>query len=145
MIRNIKAALLSLAATFLLGAVPLAVPAVVSAQTNLQNCVSQGSGLDGSLGSGDCTQATSQQANGSANLTSTFKFIVNVFSVIVGVIAVVMIIWGGLRYITSGGDSGKITSAKNTIIYAVIGLVVVALAQFIVQFVIGKASTAVGG
>jgi hypothetical protein len=49
-----------------------------------------------------------------------------------------MIIWGGLRYITSGGDSAKITSAKNTIIYALIGLVVVALAQFIVKFVLAK-------
>ena len=52
-----------------------------------------------------------------------------------------MIIYGGMRYITSGGDSGKITSAKNTIIYALIGLVVVALAQFIVKFVLNKVTS----
>jgi hypothetical protein len=49
-----------------------------------------------------------------------------------------MIIFGGFKYITSGGESGNVTSAKNTIIYAVIGLVIVAFAQFIVQFVLGK-------
>ena len=49
-----------------------------------------------------------------------------------------LIIYGGFKYISSGGDSGKVTEAKNTIIYAVIGLVVVALAQFIVQFVLNK-------
>jgi hypothetical protein len=52
-----------------------------------------------------------------------------------------MVIYGGFKYITSGGDSGKVTSAKNTIVYAAIGLVVVALAQFIVKFVLGKASS----
>jgi hypothetical protein len=51
-----------------------------------------------------------------------------------------MIIIGGLKYITSSGDSNNITSAKNTILYAIIGLVVVALAQFIVKFVLGKAT-----
>ena len=60
------------------------------------------------------------------------------FSAIVGIIAVVMIIVGGIKYITSGGDSGNVTAAKNTILYAVIGLVVVALAQIIVKFVLGR-------
>jgi hypothetical protein len=49
-----------------------------------------------------------------------------------------MIIWGGLKYITSGGDSGNVTGAKNTILYAIIGLIIVALAQFIVRFVLSK-------
>jgi hypothetical protein len=51
-----------------------------------------------------------------------------------------MIVWGGLRYITSGGDSNKLSSAKNTIIYALIGLIIVALSQFIVRFVLAKAT-----
>jgi TctA family transporter len=62
----------------------------------------------------------------------------NLFSAVVGIIAVVMIIVGGIQYITSGGDSGNVTKAKNTILYAVIGLVVVALAQIIVKFVLGR-------
>lgn len=145
MLKRIKASVLSLAAATMLFAVPVAVPVSVYALTDTGTCVSQGSGLDGNFDpNGNCQQAQNQDVNSSADLTNTFKFVVNVFSVIVGVIAVVMIIYGGLRYITSGGDSGKITSAKNTIIYAVIGLVVVALAQFIVQFVLGKATGVVG-
>jgi hypothetical protein len=56
------------------------------------------------------------------------------------VVAVIMIIVGGLKYITSGGDSGNITSAKNTILYAIVGLIVVALAQIIVRFVLERAT-----
>ncbi len=78
--------------------------------------------------------------------TDTFNhlltLIINIFSVIVGVIAVVMIIVGGFRYITSGGKQESVGSAKNTILYALIGLVVVALAQIIVRFVLNKATTA---
>jgi Type IV secretion system pilin len=73
-----------------------------------------------------------------ANLSALVKKIINVLSVIVGVIAVIMIIIGGLRYITSGGDSGNVSSAKNTIIYAIVGLIIVALAQFIVRFVLSN-------
>jgi hypothetical protein len=49
-----------------------------------------------------------------------------------------MIIIGGFRYITAGGDSNNVSAAKNTIIYAIIGLVIVAFAQIIVQFVLNK-------
>jgi Type IV secretion system pilin len=66
--------------------------------------------------------------------------IVNIISVIVGIVAVIMIIYGGFKYITSGGDSGNVTTAKNTILYAIIGLIIVALAQFIVRFVLSKAT-----
>lgn len=65
--------------------------------------------------------------------------VINFFSVIIGVIAVLMIIVGGFRYIISGGDSGNITSAKNTILYAIIGLIVVVFAQYIVKFILSKA------
>ena len=49
-----------------------------------------------------------------------------------------MIMVGGLKYMTSQGDSANVASAKNTILYAVIGLVVVALAQVIVKFVLDR-------
>lgn len=73
-------------------------------------------------------------------LSDRIKTVVNILSTIVGIAAIVMIIVGGLRYVTSGGDSGSISGAKNTIIYAIIGLIVVALAQFIVRFVITQTS-----
>ena len=64
--------------------------------------------------------------------------IIDIFSWIVGVVSVIMVIFGGFRYITSGGDSGKVTSAKNTIVYALVGLAIVALAQVLVLFVLNK-------
>jgi TRAP-type C4-dicarboxylate transport system permease small subunit len=73
-------------------------------------------------------------------LNQIITLVINVFTVIVGFIAIVMMIYGGFKYITSGGDSGNVTAAKNTIMYALIGLVVVALAQLIVRFVLGKAN-----
>jgi cytochrome bd-type quinol oxidase subunit 2 len=72
------------------------------------------------------------------NINHTISSIINILSVVVGVIAVIMIIVGGFRYITSGGASEKVTSAKNTIMYAVIGLIIVALSQVIVQFVLDQ-------
>lgn len=66
--------------------------------------------------------------------------IINIMSLVVGVVAVVMIIIGGFKYVTSGGDSGNVSGAKNTILYAVVGLVVVALAQVIVRFVVDRAT-----
>lgn len=118
-------------------AVPVAVPAVVSAQDPIQPYICSGAELDLN-GTQNCDQA---QASGDS-LNNLIKTVINIVSVIVGVVAVVMIIFGGLKYITSGGDSNNVSSAKNTIIYAIIGLVVVALAQFIVRFVLGKTSEA---
>jgi len=64
----------------------------------------------------------------------------NLFSAIIGIIAVVMIMIAGLKYITSQGEPANIATAKNSIIYAAIGLVVVALAQVIVRFVLYRFS-----
>ena len=77
------------------------------------------------------------------NLNNLIAQIINIFSVIVGIIAVIMIIWGGLKFITAGGDSGRVTSARQTIIYALIGLIIVALAQFIVRFVLATTTDTV--
>lgn len=76
--------------------------------------------------------------NGASKLNSTIAGVINIMSVLIGVLAVIMIIFAGFKYITSGGDSGKVTSAKHTMIYALVGLVIVALSQFIVKFVLGK-------
>lgn len=76
----------------------------------------------------------------SAGLGPLAAKVVKFFSIIVGAIAIIMIIYGGFRYITSGGDSNRVGSAKNTLIYAIIGLIIVALAQIIVHFVINTAS-----
>ena len=69
---------------------------------------------------------------------SIITSIINVLTVVVGAICVVMIIIGGFRYVVSGGDSNGIQGAKNTIIYALVGLVVVVFSRTIVVFVLSK-------
>lgn len=64
--------------------------------------------------------------------------IISIVSVVGGIIAVVIIMYGGFQYITSGGDPGKTTGARNTILYAVIGLLVIALAQAVVSFILTR-------
>lgn len=68
---------------------------------------------------------------------SIFTTVVNVLLFIIGALSVVMLIWGGIRYTTSGGSSAVVTSAKNTIMYAIIGLVVAFLAFAVVNWVLG--------
>lgn len=70
------------------------------------------------------------------SLDTTIKDVVNVMLYIIGVLSVIMIIFGGIKYVISAGDSSKVTSAKNTIMYAVIGLAVALLAYAIVNFVL---------
>ncbi|MBR2767238.1 hypothetical protein IKD67_04125 [Candidatus Saccharibacteria bacterium] len=65
-----------------------------------------------------------------------FRQITNTILYVVGVIAVIMLIIGGIRYVVSGGDSKKVTDAKNTVLYAIIGLVIAVFAYAIVNFVI---------
>ena len=68
--------------------------------------------------------------------TGVFRQVTNTILYIVGIIAVIMLIIGGIRYVISGGDSKKVTDAKNTVLYAIIGLVIAFLAFAIVNFVI---------
>ena len=67
-----------------------------------------------------------------------FKQITNTILYIVGIIAVIMLIIGGIRYVISGGDAKKVTDAKNTVLYAIIGLVIAVFAYAIVNFVIAS-------
>jgi cytochrome bd-type quinol oxidase subunit 2 len=137
MFKNFRKTLVAAVATLALAVIPVLAPVAVSA-ADIGGSLKCGSNLD-ARGAG----CNSDVTTGSGSLNDIITDIVNIFSVIVGVVSVIMIIYGGFRYVTSGGDSGNVSSAKNTIIYAVIGLVVVALAQFIVQFVLDKV-TAIG-
>lgn len=75
---------------------------------------------------------------GCSGKTPLFKTITNVLLFVIGAVSVIMLIIGGFRYTVSQGDSSALTSAKNTILYAVIGIVVAILAYGIVNFVIGN-------
>lgn len=140
MIKKIKSYLTVLVMAFAFSA-PVMVPVAVHAQDSqdIQGPLCNGaSDLTFDTAPGDCDGVEGS----SGKLTGIIKTIINIVSVIVGVVAVIMIVFGGLKYITSGGDSSNVSSAKNTIIYAIIGLVIVALAQFIVRFVLDKTITA---
>lgn len=71
-------------------------------------------------------------------LTGGFQTIANTLIFIVGAISVLMVIIGALRYVLSGGDSAGLKSAKDTILYALIGVVVAMLSYALVAFVIGR-------
>ena len=66
-----------------------------------------------------------------------FTQVTNILLFLIGVLSVIMLIFGGLRYVISGGNSKSVESAKNTILYAIVGLVVAILAYAIVNFVVG--------
>ena len=70
--------------------------------------------------------------------SGTISTVTNVLLYIVGAIAVIMIVFGGLRYVISGGNSTQITAAKNTILYAVVGLIIALMAYAIINFVLGS-------
>lgn len=77
---------------------------------------------------------------GASKVTNVVKTAVSILSYIVGIAAVIMVILAGFKYTTSGGDSNKISSAKTTLVYALIGLVVAALAQVLVHTVINDSA-----
>jgi cytochrome bd-type quinol oxidase subunit 2 len=122
-------------AVFALTLVLASSSATVAAQADIQGQLNQGTCL--STAAGDCPE---EDAEETAN--TLIADVINIFSLVVGVVSVIMIIYGGFRYITSGGESNSVSSAKNTILYAIIGLVIVALAQFIVRFVLGRVTDA---
>ena len=70
--------------------------------------------------------------------TPIFKTITNVLLFIIGAISVIMLIIGGIRYTTSNGDQQAVQNAKNTILYAVVGLVIAILAFAAINFVISS-------
>ena len=142
MIKKIKSFILVAVASLTLGA-PMLVPALIggASAASIKDSLCQGTN-NAATGSND--QGCGTSGTGTADLSGVAQKIVNIFSIIVGIVAVIMIIYGGFKYITSGGDSNNVSSAKNTLIYAIIGLIIVALAQIIVHYVINTATTATG-
>lgn len=118
--RNIKPIFTALLMALGIGLV--AVPAYAACDTPA-NCLKES------------VNATNPGGN-TKSVSSFVKTIVNVLLFVLGAIAVVMIVIGGIRYTVSNGDTSAVTGAKNTILYAVIGLVVAIMAYAIVNFVV---------
>lgn len=130
-----------LAPLFLAGALMVPAGVVFAQDANIQGGLCAGASFNfqpGAANSADCSDG----GDATETINSLITKIINLLSAIVGVVAVIMIIVGGLRYITSGGNDSSVTGAKNTILYAIIGLVIVALAQIIVRFVLKQVTDA---
>ncbi len=122
-----KQIIASVFAVFAMTAPMVAVPAVAHAEDIIKGNLCQGVNFDTNT---TCTE------NAKADPKALLKKVVQWLIIIIGSISVIMIIYGGFKYITSGGDSNNVTAAKNTIMYALIGLVIVLFAQGIVSFVL---------
>jgi len=101
-----------------------------------QQAACQGlSQLDSS--SSNCTSSD----GATTKVTNTVGTIVKTLSIIVGATAVIFIIIAAFKYITAGGDSTKVGAAKTTLIYALVGLFIAAIAEALVHFVFNAANS----
>ena len=137
-VEKIKMAVMGLSAVATLGTAAMIAPSVYAEQvvtgtgTNATTDSAAGKYTSGS-------ESKQQAATGrSDDLMSVLTTIINVALGVIGFVAVVMIIMGGVQYTTSSGDAAKVTKAKNTILYGIVGLVVALLAFAIVNFVLGN-------
>jgi hypothetical protein len=121
---RLKIALLAVFALFF-----IATPSFVHAQ-NLDAC----EGVQWTGAEVDCKDGNLSDKK----FGNVVRSIINLLSVLVGAVSVIMIIIGGFRYVVSNGDSNGVSGAKNTILYAIVGLVIVLFAQVIVRFVLSK-------
>jgi hypothetical protein len=116
--------------------VAFVLPAAAQDNNQIVGGLCEGANLHVTDNPGSSASCSSNGESVTDKVNRILKRVVNFLSAIIGVVAVIMIIFGGFRYITSGGSDNTVTSAKNTILYAIIGLVIVALAQLLVRFVV---------
>ena len=112
-----------------------AVPALVLSVSAAPVFAQQDAEKDLSITQGVQAARGNDQPNDLFGPTGIFRTITNVLLFIIGAVSVIMLIIGGFRYVTSQGDSSQVTSAKNTILYAIIGLIIAILAFAVVSFV----------
>ncbi|HVX24555.1 MAG TPA: hypothetical protein VG992_04415 [Candidatus Saccharimonadales bacterium] len=124
----------------LFGSVILTTGSVAAAATDCSSAGGTDSAQEVLQGVGQVSNDCS--GDGVKNITQT---VVEILSYVVGIVAIIMVIIAAFRYITSGGDSNKTASAKSTLIYAMVGLAVAALAQLLVHTVLGASVKAAGG
>jgi len=94
--------------------------------------------ISGVVGDIDVSSQVKQVQGGDVSLASAIKAALPAVFMMAGIVAVIVIIIGGVSYMLSRGDSQKVQKGKNTILYGIIGLVVVLLSFAIVSFVLGR-------
>ena len=120
-----------------LGMAAVSLASIILAPTSFAFSLSIEDGANSARGADQATDLF-----GSAGIFTT---VTNVMLFIVGAISVIMVVIGGLRYVVSGGNSGNITTAKNTILYAIVGLIIAIMAYAVINFVIGSFVPGAGG
>lgn len=120
--KKFQSAIVALVLSIGFGAFALA-PVSYAACSSAKDCVSAGLNATGGTSS-------------KTNINDVIKTVVDVLLFVISAISVIMIIIGGIKYTTSQGDSSAVKSAKDTILYAVIGLMVAIFAFAIVNFVV---------
>jgi len=93
-------------------------------------------GASAGIGAARGDNTPSNLVNGDSSI---IKRAINIMLFAVGVLSVVMLIFGGFRYVISGGKKESVTNAKNTILYAIVGLLVAVFACAIINFLLGAA------
>ena len=127
------ALILSLLGAFFVQPVTASAACVNPNTAHGQNNGSKNQELNGiSQTGGDCTDT---------GVTNSVSAGVAILSYIAGLTAIIMIVASGFKYATSGGDSNRVSSAKNTLIYALIGAAIAGIAQFLVHYVYNQAAT----
>ncbi len=121
----------------LLPLLALALAPQIHAQSRDDVC--QGVGAVTGSADPDTDEATCDLPEGSTSFEAIVRVAINILSGLVGIASVVMVIFGGYKYTTSDGDAGKIAGARQTIIYALVGALFVAVSQVIVLFVLSRA------
>jgi hypothetical protein len=127
-----KKTLTGIVAAFVFALVAVFTPVAPSA--NAADCGAASQGITAGV---NCAQPKDVPTNLFGGPDSIFTTIVNVLLFVIGAISVIMLIYGGIRYTTSGGNSANVTAAKNTIMYAIIGLIIAFLAFAVVNWVLG--------
>lgn len=141
MIKHVKlwvAGLLAMGIVATIGGAPVAFAADAcdkdpkSAACEVQKGVNRSGGNDQAK---NCGPSGAKRVCG---LEDFIQSIINILLFVIGAVSVIVIIIGGIRYVLSAGDSSQVTAAKNTVLYAVVGLIVAIMAYAIVDFVVDK-------
>ena len=94
-----------------------------------------------SICAGESTAYCSDTANSGQNdiygPTGLITSAIDIISLIAGVVAVIVLMIGGFRFVVSGGDANSVSGARNMILYALVGFIIIGAAQLIMRFIIG--------
>lgn len=109
-------------------------PVPIQAASVFSICQSNSSASQTSV----CNTINKHQANNSNPVLIIIKTVINILSYITGIIALIIILISGARFMISSGDPNRVTTAKNSLIYAIVGIVIFLSAQLIVTYVLNN-------